>query len=136
MPAGYNQKRYREKHPDRCFYCGRLSEDPKCPNCRESHRVAWRSLQQRTKDAAFGAYGGYECVCCGETHPYFLTIDHVNGDGSAHRKAIKTGAGKMTGHNFYTWLRNNAYPDGFQVLCMNCNYGRYRNGGVCPHQEG
>jgi hypothetical protein len=36
-----------------------------------------------------------------------------------------------------TWRRcgqKHGYPEGFQVLCMNCNWGRYRNGGVCPHE--
>ncbi len=25
-------------------------------------------------------------------------------------------------------------PEGFQVLCWNCNLGKYYNGGVCPHR--
>lgn len=28
-----------------------------------------------------------------------------------------------------------ADADRFQVLCHNCNCGKYRNGGICPHQE-
>jgi hypothetical protein len=27
------------------------------------------------------------------------------------------------------------FPDGFQTLCFNCNVGKYKNGGVCPHQS-
>jgi hypothetical protein len=27
------------------------------------------------------------------------------------------------------------FPAGFQVLCLNCNHGRFRNGGICPHQR-
>ena len=32
----------------------------------------------------------------------------------------------------YRWLKNHNYPEGFQVLCYNCNLpkGVY---GVCPH---
>ena len=30
------------------------------------------------------------------------------------------------------WLKDNGYPSGFQVLCMNCNHAKYRNGGVLP----
>lgn len=81
------------------------------------------------KDAAYRAYGGYRCACCGETQPAFLSIDHVNGDGCKHRKSIGRGT------SIYAWLRNNGYPAGFQVLCHNCNHGRHINGGVCPHAE-
>ncbi len=38
----------------------------------------------------------------------------------------------MGGHKFYKWLRDAGYPDGFQVLCMNCNHAKYRNGGILP----
>ena len=82
----------------------------------------------RLQVAAMEAYGGYRCACCGEDEPLFLTLDHVNDDGSKHRAQI----GKV---NIYRWLRDNGYPEGFQVLCMNCNHGRMRNGGICPHQE-
>jgi len=74
------------------------------------------------------AYGGYRCACCGIDEPFFLTIDHVDGHGVQHRR--KTG----TGCSFYKWLRDKGYPEGFQVLCSNCNSGRHRNGGVCPHK--
>lgn len=29
---------------------------------------------------------GRECKCCGETEPIFLTLDHINDDGSAQRR--------------------------------------------------
>ena len=32
-------------------------------------------------------------------------------------------------------LRVQGFPDGFQVLCMNCQVGRRDNGGVCPHKQ-
>jgi len=71
-------------------------------------------------------YGG-KCACCGETKYEFLSIDHINGGGSKHRKEIN---GMIC-----PWLKNNNFPDGFQVLCYNCNQakGIY---GYCPHQKG
>ena len=27
------------------------------------------------------------------------------------------------------------FPDFLQILCFNCNCGRNRNGGICPHME-
>lgn len=84
------------------------------------------------KDAVFEAYGGYVCVCCGETEKLFMTLDHINNDGAEFRRRIsgrRTGAGYIT----YRWLVLNNFPDGFQVLCMNCNHGKRMNNGVCPH---
>lgn len=60
--------------------------------------------------------GTNKCNGCGATDLRVLTIDHVNGDGSKHRKEIHTKGGRP----FYSWLINNKYPDGFQVLCLNC----------------
>jgi len=74
-------------------------------------------------------YGGYRCACCGESEPMFLTLDHVNNDGNRHRRAI----GSFSSPKMFAWLRARNYPPGFQVLCSNCNHGRHRNGGTCPH---
>jgi hypothetical protein len=80
----------------------------------------------------FEAYGGFKCACCGETEPLFLSIDHIDNNGSEMRR---NGIHGRSGTQFYQWLRKNGFPDGFQVLCMNCNVGKHRNGGVCPHQS-
>lgn len=70
------------------------------------------------------------CSCCGEKEVKFLCIDHTDGDGNKHRKEI----GMSSGSRFYAWLKRNDFPDGFQVLCHNCNMakGFY---GVCPHKD-
>jgi len=88
-------------------------------------RVAerWRTMRLMVMEA----YGGARCACCGETTYEFLTIDHIDNDGAAHRAAIGT--------HLYRWLIEHDYPDGFQVLCMNCNWGKNQNGGVCPHRD-
>lgn len=93
----------------------------------------FRAKRIRVRDAAFAAYGGYKCVCCGETEPLFLTLDHINNDGADFRRKIK---GKRTAAGFHTymWLAKNGFPPVVQVLCMNCNHGKRMNNGVCPHQ--
>lgn len=85
------------------------------------------------REQVFSAYGGHLCACCGETELLFLTIDHVENDGARMRADRTHGRG---GTQFYQWLRINKFPKGFQVLCMNCNIGKHRNGGACPHQSG
>jgi hypothetical protein len=90
--------------------------------CAECCRKA-REYAQKVQREVFAAYGNV-CSCCGESKPEFLSIDHIDGGGTAHRKRIS---------NIYTWLRANKFPSGYRILCFNCNCGRERNGGVCPH---
>ena len=71
---------------------------------------------------------GRKCACCGEDNPGFLSMDHINQDGWAHRK-------HGSGNAIYRYAITNGFPDTLQILCFNCNYGRARNGGVCPHIE-
>jgi hypothetical protein len=64
------------------------------------------------------------------------SIDHIDGNGAEHRRemaAERNSPWGQAGHATYRWLRKNNYPEGFQVLCANCNCGRHWNGGLCPH---
>jgi len=74
---------------------------------------------------ALAHYGGEppKCVCCGETEPRFLTIDHINGDGDKHRRAISNNR-SFSGGPFYGWLIKNNFPEGYQVMCSNCNMAK------------
>lgn len=89
--------------------------------------LKWSKISaDRLRDDAFDHYGK-ECACCGETLRQFLTIDHTNGDGAEQKKS-----GIFGGTSIYRWLRKNSYPEGFRILCFNCNaaMGIY---GQCPH---
>ncbi len=73
--------------------------------------------------------GEMRCACCGESNVGFLTLDHVNNDGAAHRKRAAGGS--------LAWkLRRLGWPKDppIQVLCYNCNCGRQYNAGICPHK--
>jgi hypothetical protein len=122
-----------------CLQCGCSRNDSefedssrkKCKFCRSNDKRDWRRkhpdrakaatlkgggvLRRKDKERAFDAYGGRFCSCCGETEMLFLTIDHVNGDGGKHRK-------ELNGKKIYAWLRQNNYPEGYQVLCFNCKH--------------
>jgi len=100
------------------------------PEGKAAHRVLSKAYDERTKLAAFETYGGTKCACCGEDNVRFLTIDHVRSDGAEHKRQTNGRSRKI-----YRWLKANHYPDGFQVLCYNCNCGRAMNGGTCPHEE-
>lgn len=66
----------------------------------------------------------------GEKSVELLTLDHINDDGNKHRREIRT-------NSIYDYLIKNNFKTTykFQVACWNCNIGRYRNGGICPHKE-
>jgi len=71
-----------------------------------------------------------KCACCGEAVIEFLTIDHMDDNGAENRK--------ITGHGskFYKWLVKNNFPEGYQVLCYNCNCGRAKTKDkICPHKR-
>jgi hypothetical protein len=93
-------------------------------------RESARRNHARRRQAALAAYGG-KCACCATSEVVFLVIDHVNGGGNKHRRSLSP-SGRMVGSaRFYRWLEQNRWPDGFQILCHNCNFAK-SNGG-CPH---
>jgi hypothetical protein len=95
----------------------------------ERNALYHKPKRMELKLEIWSAYGGPICKCCGEERVEFLSIDHINGGGNQHRKEI---TGFKQG-NIYRWLKKNNFPEGFQVLCFNCNMsiGFY---GYCPHE--
>lgn len=124
-------------HPDRpalarglchqCYARERYWDDPK--KFREEARRDGAEKRKRLRDEMVATYGG-RCACanCPETNSAFLTLDHINGDGKAHRM-------KMGSHT-YADLRRQGWPtEGYRLLCWNCN-AMTRGGRMCPHEEG
>jgi len=125
-----------------CAECGvlpRQDSKRRCEQCDQRYQAHWKlhykASQRRAylelKMLVFDGYGGPMCACCGESEILFLSIDHINEDGAEHRRKL----GKRYGWSgFYSWLKQNNFPTGFQVLCHNCNIAKHRNGGICPHK--
>lgn len=90
-----------------------------------------RRYNRKNRLIVLEAYGN-KCACCGEAEEVFLSIDHINNNGYEEKKAGKAAYGAA----LYSRLIRENFPDDFQLLCMNCNVGKARNGGVCPHQSG
>jgi hypothetical protein len=90
------------------------------------HRFLAHAARQRLRILCVIHYGGDppKCACCGESHLEFLTIDH---HGTAPDKKWRSG------DRLYRMLIKKNFPEGFRVLCMNCNHyiGHY---GWCPHE--
>ena len=106
-------RRYRERQKDK-------------PEYRERQSKNTRAAYARLRDKIFQEYGN-ECACCGETESCFFEIDHVNGGGKKHLTS-------KSPVSVYREILAAGCPPIYQLLCANCNRGRQRNGGVCPHQ--
>ncbi len=84
---------------------------------------------QRALKAQLMEIYGPKCACCGESNSQFLTLDHINNDGAVERKECKLGTWGV----FRKAVRDRDKTR-YQILCYNCNFGRAKNGGVCPHR--
>lgn len=137
MPSQEDYRRWRAA--GLCGGCGSrppVEGKAQCEVCRNRrNHYGWktrkdrgRRYREKLRSDVFDHYG-WACACCGESGPLFLTIDHINGGGAEHRRTFGNGSG------VYAWLRREGFPDGYQTLCINCNLGRSRNGGVCPHRS-
>lgn len=123
------KERRRRRATGLCWKCGTKPAAPDrnwCIPCFEQGQKYKKVL----RDEVFAAYGGYRCACpgCDVTQPEFLQIDHIDGGGYEHRKKIGSG------HALYHWLKKNNFPEGFRVLCANCNSARGFYG-YCPHNK-
>lgn len=94
-----------------------------------AYNAAWSRKRNAVLRAEMLTAYGACCNCCGEREPIFLDLDHVENDGAAHRREVGNNTQVMV------QLRAQGWPKGrFQLLCCNCNQGKARNGGVCPHR--
>ena len=125
--------RYREQRraAGLCVRCGKVKtgDGTSCDLCRikrKSKRVIrYQQIKAETgihpdtlrrrqiREAVIRHYGGC-CITCGVTELPFLNIDHIDGGGRQHRKAI--------GPHLTAWLVRSGFPPGFQILCWNCNH--------------
>lgn len=104
----------------------KIWRDKNRESLRKLNKVYKKKYDDKLKELVFKHYGK-KCACCGESNLAFLSIDHIKGKGTIHRKSIKV--------KINNWLIKNNFPKGFQTLCFNCNWGKHINGGVCPHKE-
>lgn len=119
--------RRKDGRHSQCVECKRLSARESSARHAEKNRARTARWWAALREEMFAHYGS-ECACCGEDHREFLCIDHIEGGGNKHRAEVGG-----TGSVFYAWLRRNGWPEGFRVLCHNCNQARGLYG-ACPHE--
>lgn len=136
-PQCETEKPHAEFRPDKirkygispwCINCTKTYLSSRKEKYRPKKNLRAREYHKEQRLRVLQYYGKSEfpvCACCGENLLEFLGIDHIHGGGARDKKIHKC--------NFYTWLEKLGYPEGFRVLCHNCNQslGAY---GYCPHQ--
>lgn len=61
--------------------------------------------------------GSLTCAKCG--YGDVRALDHIDNNGGEHRKAVgRRGAT----YDIYAELKRDNYPEGYQILCRNCNW--------------
>jgi len=120
---------YRHKANNLCVVCGETKnvDGVLCSSCAIINNDKSKNIRKNQKKLVMDHYGN-KCFCCGETNIQFLTIDHINNDGYKQDKKTRV--------VLYRWIINNNFPEKmFQIACYNCNCGRAKNNGICPHQQ-
>ena len=118
-------QRNKDKHRERSREWRRKNPE----KWRAMMQVSNRNRRDMLRCEMIKAYGG-ACACCGETEPLFLELDHVRNNGAEDR-IVNGGGAKLLGR-----LMKAHWPkEDYQLLCSNCNQGKRRNGGVCPHKK-
>ena len=79
--------------------------------------------RDRLKKEVFQHYSSVKMACanCGFGDIRALDLDHINGDGAKKRRKL-FGSRLCAGTTYYRHLRKNGFPEGYQVLCRNCNW--------------
>lgn len=128
FPFSHKTKAYRRHE---CADCCRVRVGGWLNTNRARHTSNCARYYRRLRETVFKGYGD-QCICCGESTPDFLVIDHVNRDGAKHRRSGEHALGTV----LFKWVIANNFPDSLRILCANCNTGREKNGGICPHETG
>jgi 5-methylcytosine-specific restriction endonuclease McrA len=118
-----------------CDVCKSKAKVYKNPKPRDRARLrSWQKEHNQKKRLEVLQHYGGKCVCCGQTNPLFLTIDHKNSDGNRDPRARGRSGFRISGLGWYMKLIKLGFPDDFQVLCWNCNHAKeiYGGGIACP----
>ena len=131
-----NRKNYKKNHKDLISRMQKWRLDN--PSKARKLEKRWKEIRPdynrkylfKSRIEALKHYGKgkVECACCKERIMEMLSIDHINDGGRIHRKLNKNS------RNLTIWVTKNNYPEGFQILCVNCNWAKSKYG-ECPHKN-
>ena len=128
IAGGYKYKKYWQKINDKHL---KIKRKRYYKRWTKKLQIWQRNYRQNLKINVLTAYGNgrCQCICCGEKELSFLSLDHIFNDGMKDKKKF--------GRGLYRYLEKEHFPhkDRYQTLCMNCQFGRKGNKGICPHQS-
>lgn len=81
-----------------------------------------RRINRKLEVIYWYSNGTMRCECCGELQYEFLAIDHIYNNGYNHRQS---GELKRYSNDIINYLISNDFPEGYQILCHNCNQIKY-----------
>ena len=116
------QEKYQLTHQEKIkgYYVKKKEKNPNFQNEKRRERKL-KILNHYSK-------GTLVCACCQESEINFLSLDHINGKRELGHDRTYAGS------KLYEWIIKNDFPNGFQVLCFNCNFAK-GHFGKCPHEE-
>lgn len=122
----YSNKARKSGRSDYCKTC--CSEQARIFHKKHPEKNQQQNIKRRKRirEALLNGYGN-RCSCCGEDEPVFLTLEHLDGTGAAHRKT-------RSPDGIYLDVIRSNFPDTFTILCMNCNFAKRFNK-ECPHKK-
>jgi DNA-directed RNA polymerase subunit RPC12/RpoP len=113
-----------ERKPLNAFNRQAKSQDGRQAHCRPCKQRLLLELRARRRREAMLVYGDGSCASCGHVPADLcsLELDHVDGDGAEHRKAIPGG------NNLPSRLRRLGWPKEprLQTLCHDCHTEKSR----------
>ena len=112
------KKKYRSENVEKIRELGRNWRGKNRAKCITDKR----NERQNLKFQVISHYSNdkIKCVQCGFGDIRALEVDHIDNNGAEERKRL-FGSRMCAGTTFYRWLRQNNYPEGYQILCANCN---------------
>ena len=120
--ANARSREYRRDNPAKTALWNKNSYPSKRKYYQEHREQRLQKIRDYEANLKYDVLSHYckqslRCARCGITDIDVLCIDHINGGGSKHRRSIGGLGGTL-----YHWLKKNNYPEGYQVLCFNCNF--------------
>lgn len=118
----WKSDRHKNKFDRRCIDCAKEYRETYVD--KEYDRNYTMIYNWKIKQIVFQVYsnGIMKCRDCCEDDIDVLVIEHIYGKGRQHRKQLNVRGGIP----FYNWLIKNNFPEGYSLLCHNCNW-RMRN---------
>jgi hypothetical protein len=112
----YNKK-WRKTHSNYMKEYRKLHRD----KINKDSAIRERGYRMNIKKNVVNHYSKGQMKCsCGFSDIRALSIDHINGNGAEERKNLFGKNNRQSSNRFYRWLIKQNYPEGYQVLCANC----------------